>query len=60
MEATHRNHDGHMMTKTNYVLHTARKEISGKTSRTLVWDCNQALGPKQDKMKKKTFQKHLL
>jgi hypothetical protein len=59
MEMTHWTHDRHQVAKTNYILQTIRKEVSGKTSKMLVWDRNLPLGTKHDRMKKKdlwTFQ----
>jgi hypothetical protein len=38
--------------ETNYILQSTRNEITGKTSKTLVWDCNGQLRPKRDTMKK--------
>jgi hypothetical protein len=48
MEITHWTHGRHQMAKTNYILQTTRKEITGKTSKTLVWDRNGPLGPTRE------------
>lgn len=41
------------MDEINYILQTTRKDINGKTSKTIVWDRNGPLGLTRDRMKKK-------
>jgi hypothetical protein len=53
MEITHWTHGRHQMAKTIYILQTARKDITGKTSKMLVWDSNGPLRPPRDRIKRR-------
>jgi hypothetical protein len=51
MKITHWTHDKTPDGQTNYILQTTRKEITGKTSKTLVWDRSGPLGPTRSRTK---------